>query len=149
MNNKSGQTIRTHVGGKKKDCASTVDRSAMKQTMQISLNDILQDVPVDTVAHLDVVLPDEARMSIRLGDTPVEIGREESCDVCLPLHNVSRVHARIIWDHEEHLIEDMGSTNGTFLNNVRVACCTLRNNDHIRIGEARLTYIRERIQRKA
>ncbi len=149
MENDNNLTMRDNVVRKNKSCASKDAQHVMKQTMQIPLDDVIEDIPVDTVAHLDVVLPGKTHIRLQLGDTPIEIGREDSCDVCLPLHNVSRVHARIIWDHEEHLIEDMDSTNGTFLNNVRIACCTLRNNDHVRIGDARLTYVKEKIQRKA
>lgn len=124
-------------------------KRVMKQTMQIPLDELMEDLPVDTVAHLDVLLPDETHVRVQLEEKPLQIGREDTCDLCLPLHNVSRVHARIVFDREEHVIEDLDSTNGTYLNNVRIACCTLRSNDHIRIGEARLTYIKEKIQRKA
>ncbi len=149
MKNENDRTLRIIVGRKKKSRVSTAAQRVMKQTMPIPLDDVFESIPVETVSHLDVTLPDEKHIKIKLGESPLEIGREDSCELCLPLHNVSRVHARIILDNEEHIIEDMESTNGTFVNSVRIASCTLKNNDQIRIGEARLVYVREKIQRKA
>ncbi len=45
---------------------------------------------------------------------------------------------------EEYIVEDMDSTNGTFVNNVRVKSCTLRHNDQIRIGEALILFTQQR-----
>ncbi len=141
--------MRNIVFDEKRRCSPTTAQRLFKQTRPVPVDDLLEDIPVDTVAHLEATLPDRKRIRIKLDESPLEIGRGDTCGLCLPLHNVSRVHARIILDNEEHIIEDMDSTNGTFVNTVRIAGCTLRNNDHIRIGEARLTYIKEKIQRKA
>lgn len=48
------------------------------------------------------------------------IGRDEGLAVTLPLEGVSRRHARIAWDGKSHWLEDLHSTNGTFLNGRRV-----------------------------
>ena len=49
------------------------------------------------------------------------IGRDEGLAVTLPLEGVSRRHARILFDGKSHWLEDLESTNGTFLNGRRVA----------------------------
>ena len=43
------------------------------------------------------------------------IGREPSCDVILSASQVSRRHARLIFDGGQFFIEDCGSALGTFL----------------------------------
>ncbi|MCB9475397.1 MAG: FHA domain-containing protein [Deltaproteobacteria bacterium] len=48
------------------------------------------------------------------------IGRDPKCDVVLPDENVSRQHVKIYIMDNRVEIKDMGSRNGTFLNNVRV-----------------------------
>jgi len=44
------------------------------------------------------------------------IGREEDCDIVLPSRQVSRNHARIRRSGGRHILEDLGSKNGTFVN---------------------------------
>ncbi len=44
------------------------------------------------------------------------IGREESCDIVLPSRQVSRNHARIRRSGGQHILEDLGSKNGTYVN---------------------------------
>ena len=77
--------------------------------------------------------------------SPVTIGRDKSCAVSLPLRQISRHHALVRWQQDRYVIEDLGSTNGTFVNDV--ACnrpTALRNNDEIQIGlAAKLIFLDE------
>lgn len=66
-------------------------------------------------------------LCLRLGETayPLEaekvvIGRSRSCDIRLREDTVSRLHAALVWKDGELVIEDLGSSNGTYLNGVRV-----------------------------
>ncbi|MCB0046388.1 MAG: FHA domain-containing protein [Caldilineaceae bacterium] len=47
---------------------------------------------------------------------PLLIGRSEECTISLPDRQVSRVHARIAWNGDEYMLEDLDSKNGTHLN---------------------------------
>jgi len=53
---------------------------------------------------------------IPLGQEVTTIGRSESCDVVLPSATVSRLHARIVLEHDRYMLFDAGSANGTYLN---------------------------------
>ena len=55
-----------------------------------------------------------------LGEQPLEIGRTSSCGLVLDLDSVSRQHARIEWTGVHHSVKDLGSTNGTFVNEHRI-----------------------------
>ena len=45
------------------------------------------------------------------------LGKAESCDAVMPFsEEISREHAKILWNSDGYSIVDMNSTNGTFLN---------------------------------
>ena len=48
------------------------------------------------------------------------IGREPGVDLLIDLPGVSRRHARIFIQNAQYLVEDLGSSNGTFLNGERL-----------------------------
>ena len=50
----------------------------------------------------------------------LSIGRENICDITIPDRQVSRQHARIVWEAQGAFLEDLGSKNGTCLNGQRV-----------------------------
>lgn len=53
--------------------------------------------------------------------TEITIGRREGCDVCLNYDSqVSREHATVVYDGETFWLEDLDSTNGTFIDDERV-----------------------------
>jgi diguanylate cyclase (GGDEF)-like protein len=64
----------------------------------------------------------------------VELGRDPACAVRLPSDDVSRRHARIAADAEGHLLVDLASTNGTWVNGRRVEVHRLRAGDRLRLG---------------
>jgi hypothetical protein len=63
------------------------------------------------------------------------IGREEGCDIILPSRQVSRNHARIRRLGGRHILEDLGSKNGTFINGQELTePYTLQDGDEIQIA---------------
>jgi pSer/pThr/pTyr-binding forkhead associated (FHA) protein len=71
----------------------------------------------------------------------VRIGRSREADLRLDDTAVSRVHAEIRRDGDgQHLLVDLGSTNGTLLNGGRVSTARLRDGDEVGIGAALLVY---------
>jgi hypothetical protein len=69
------------------------------------------------------------------------IGRALACDITIDDSYASGRHARL-YDRDGHVyIEDMNSTNGTYVNGVRVATQQeLRSRDVIRIGDTELRF---------
>jgi len=72
-------------------------------------------------------------LRVPLGDE-VELGRDPACAVRLFADDVSRRHARISADAEGHLVVDLSSTNGTWVNGREVRVHRLRAGDRIRLG---------------
>ena len=63
------------------------------------------------------------------------IGRAEDCAVRNPDVSVSRLHAKVARGSDGVFrVSDLGSTNGTFVNNVRKQSAALRDGDYLRIG---------------
>jgi len=62
------------------------------------------------------------------------IGRSAELDMVLVEDMVSRKHAKIITDERSVTIEDLGSTNGTFVNGEKVRSCELKDGDRILVG---------------
>ena len=64
------------------------------------------------------------------------IGRADKCHVVLDDTYVSQVHARVFSRGDSYFIEDLGSTNGTYLNRKRVGGATeLQRGDRVKIGK--------------
>ena len=70
----------------------------------------------------------------------VLIGRAASCDLVMPHPSVSKHHAMISRQRGVILIQDLGSTNGTFVNGARITQAYLRDGDEIRVGPFNLVY---------
>jgi pSer/pThr/pTyr-binding forkhead associated (FHA) protein len=71
----------------------------------------------------------------------LRLGRDEDNQVVLPDDAVSHRHARIYREGGNHVVEDLGSANGTFVGGVRLrAPHTLKHGDKIRIGTASMEY---------
>lgn len=62
------------------------------------------------------------------------IGKATGNDILLDEEGVSRYHARLSIDGTELVLEDLGSTNGTYVNSKRVERCALMPKDKITIG---------------
>jgi diguanylate cyclase (GGDEF)-like protein len=73
----------------------------------------------------------------------VVLGRDPGCAVPLFADDVSRRHARISADGEGHLLVDLDSTNGTWVNGRAVRVHRLRAGDRIRLGTFVARYVAE------
>ncbi len=66
----------------------------------------------------------------------VTIGRQADNDVVVNDHRISRHHAQLTWRSTTYLLEDLGSANGTWVNNARItAPVTLQPGDVIGLSQ--------------
>ena len=87
----------------------------------------------------------EEKKQIKLGEEDIIIGRVTECDIQLMVENVSRKHARITYRNEEYQIEDLGSTNGIYINGIKVEKCILRNQDLLEVGGVKILFKEEKV----
>jgi len=68
-------------------------------------------------------------------DKELKIGRAPANDICIREMSVSQFHARVVLTHKgTAFVEDLGSTNGTFVNGEKVVRHALWDGDKIHIG---------------
>ena len=68
------------------------------------------------------------------------VGRHRSCDVVITDDTVSGRHCQITETPDGHVIEDLGSSNGTFVNGKRVETTSLKSGDRITLGAASFVF---------
>lgn len=67
------------------------------------------------------------------------LGRGEECDLRVPLLSVSRRQCELHFDGKQLKIKDLGSSNGTYVNNKRVNEAILKAGDRLAVGPVILT----------
>ena len=97
------------------------------------------------MASIDIHSGPYPRRRFCLGQRSIMIGREASCTIEIADELVSRRHLQIAYDpcSARHFAVDVGSSNGLFVNGVRVGRGTqhmLKDGDEIRIGRSLLHY---------
>jgi len=121
----------------------------LSTTTPIPIVSVIEDLDLKSTSHLEIFCPNKPPVRIEIGRHEIVIGRDDDCRIYLPLANVSRRHARIFPRGEEVILEDIGSTNGTYVNGVKITRCFLRNNDQIRVGETRIQFLRQKTRAKS
>jgi hypothetical protein len=92
----------------------------------------------DTPLDAELVLADGRR--IRLAPRTTVLGRLPDCTVPLADPQSSRRHAEIRHEPDGIVLVDLESTNGTFVNDVRIREQLLRDGDAIRIGNTTMRF---------
>src|SRR5215831_20993593 len=85
-------------------------------------------------ASLVVADPGGHRTRVPVEPLPFQIGRQPESHLILRDSRVSRVHARILVEKGQYIVEDCGSRHGTFVNGKRITRHTLANSDRIDFG---------------
>ena len=92
-------------------------------------------------ACLVIIYGEDLGRRIPLGPEPCVIGRSSKCDVQVDQESVSRNHARISRHPNGYTIRDLGSTNGTYVNDELVDEVMLRDGDQLKIGRTIFKFI--------
>lgn len=89
-----------------------------------------------------ISLTSEGPRRFALAKGTITIGRSSGCDIQILTHFVSREHARLtVSPRGGVLIEDLGSTNGVFVNAVRVDRQQLHHGDVVTVGESQFRFL--------
>jgi len=128
------------TGGKKH---AGNNRGDFSSTIQIPIDEIFEGLHTHKSASIRISCPGQEDITVQLNGNELMMGRDENCDLPLAISSVSWHHARIVTQNEDFAVEDMDSTNGTFVNNVRVSRCVLHNHDIIRVGEASIVFTKQ------
>lgn len=70
---------------------------------------------------------------IILPEKSVVIGRTDKCDITIPGTHLSRRHTELRIQGSHLLVKDLGSSNGTFLNDKQITEATAQNGDRLRL----------------
>ena len=84
----------------------------------------------------------QAGLTYVLGPGETVVGRGGDCDIFLGDVTVSRHHAKLAVSDEHLSIEDLGSTNGTYINGAREDAADLKAGDELIIGKFHLIVAR-------
>jgi len=96
--------------------------------------------------HLIVLSGPELGRSFELSNEPVELGRDPTCGVTLTSDGVSRKHARVQMIFALYFVSDLGSTNGTFVNEKAATMAQLKDGDQIRMGGAIVKFVANHLE---
>lgn len=84
---------------------------------------------------IELKFKDRVLKHIETDKSEITIGRGPNCDIQIDNLAVSNTHAKIIKQPGSYRIEDLKSTNGTFLNDLSIQDANLSPNDIVTIGK--------------
>jgi hypothetical protein len=89
-------------------------------------------------ACLVLVYPPGADMGKKfpLSRSEIVLGRGSDCDIQVDRDSVSRRHARVYRHADQWMVEDLQSTNGSYVNDVPIQKSILKDSDFLKIGAA-------------
>ncbi|MGY6587288.1 MAG: diguanylate cyclase [Wenzhouxiangella sp.] len=108
----------------------------------IRLSEGLGELRARQEACLVVTSGERLGARVELGGDPVVIGRGSDADFQIASRSVSRSHCRVFTTSDGQIwIEDLRSTNATYVNDQRIERRCLSDGDQIRIGKSRLKFL--------
>ncbi len=88
---------------------------------------------------------DKVLKTIETDKEVVSIGRNVNNDIPIDNLSVSKNHARIIRDKDSYRVEDLNSTNGTYLNEKMVSKAELKHKDVLTVGKHTLEILMDKL----
>jgi hypothetical protein len=93
------------------------------------------------MAELILKLKDREIKRINISKIETTMGRDPDCDLFIDNIGISREHAKIIYRNARYFLRDNGSSNGTFLNNTKIASeSEIYDRDEIQLGKYRVIF---------
>ncbi len=112
-----------------------------KTRTAVSIVSKIGERPVAKEAALVVLHGDDLGKRFRLSKEELSIGRSSRCDIRVDQESVSRKHATLAREGPAVVLRDLDSTNGTLVNDERIAARPLQNGDLIKIGRTIFKFI--------
>jgi pSer/pThr/pTyr-binding forkhead associated (FHA) protein len=78
-----------------------------------------------------------------LNNSEMIIGRSPQCSIAIPNKNISKKHAKIIIDKSRILFTDLNSTNGSFVNGIKVEVTLIKEGDKIALYDTLLEVVED------
>lgn len=92
---------------------------------------------------LKILSGGNAGQTYPLNNTEMLIGRSPQCEIAIPNKNISKKHAKIIIDKKRILFTDLNSTNGSFVNGVKVEVTLIKEGDKITLYDTLLEVVED------
>jgi diguanylate cyclase (GGDEF)-like protein len=102
---------------------------------------VQQENALGREAYLVIIYGEDLGRRIALGETVIEAGRSTACGIPVDQESVSRHHARIWWTGSSYKVKDLGSTNGTYVNDALITEVDLNDGDQVKIGRTILKFM--------
>ena len=96
--------------------------------------------PKRELAALNVVEGPDKNTTLAFGEHKIFLGRLDQNELILTDCHVSRLHACVDYKRHRHILYDVGSLNGTYINGARIMEGVLQDGDEINLGETLLRY---------
>jgi len=131
-------------------CGAVLDKPSLRTNVLPKTDPLLDGISDDdnAVVHAGEVDPGEVMLVVRQGPEigtrytlhgdSVSVGRVPDNDIQLDDFTVSRQHAVVVRENQDWILRDLGSLNGTYVNNERVDECVVRHGDALQIGRFHL-----------
>lgn len=133
--------VRSDMFGARIEATPRADRRAEKQARKQAAKAKPSRRPRGAPTHVAITEGANAGETISLDLAPLLIGRGSDAAIRLDDDYVSTRHARIASSGDQWFVEDLGSTNGTYLNEELLSGPQpLHQGDRVRIGDSEFTY---------
>lgn len=89
------------------------------------------------IPHVKIIPESDVMAApFHFSSSEIIIGRDSACDLSIEDPTISSRHARLYFRQDQWWLEDLGSTNGTYLNDMLLSLPTvITGADHLRIGQ--------------
>ena len=130
------------VGTSSSDPPFESDRPTKTKTVVTVIQAPPTATPIaSSTACLVIIYGADLGRRVVLDGNTLEIGRSIKCDLSIDQESVSRKHARVTWDGARYKVADLGSTNGSYVNDELVHERVLRDGDQLKIGRTILKFM--------
>ncbi len=145
MDSSTPQPPETAQSGTPGGSAGTYSGQTQSADFGTAQRTIMMNQPTPSFAWLAILTGIHSGRLVQLNPEGTSIGRDAQNDIILDDTAVSRLHAKVKKEAaprrpEQFYVQDLGSSNGTFVNDKKIVRKALNDGDVIRIGETRLAF---------